>query len=108
MSKKVNVCVPKLRKLWDNDKLFLYEIAQDLKISINTLINYKRLLKLPNRRAVPRQSDEMNSNDPTPEQIAQRCLEIQKMWPPSRFHNIHVIPVQTGLRKQSRFKSYSA
>jgi len=87
--------------LWQDQTLYLHEIARTLDISIGTLVAHKKLLGLPGRRVG--ESYEQRKDDPSPDEIRTKCIEIQTTWPPHRFENKHIVPLQTGFRRFRKF-----
>jgi DNA-binding CsgD family transcriptional regulator len=70
---RVNVDVPKLFLLW-HTQATLAEIAEQLGCKVTTLWTLKKRHKLPPKR----RPDGSSPNDPTPQQIEERCREVRE------------------------------
>ena len=70
---RVDVDVPKLFMLW-HTQATLAEIAQQLGCKVTTLWTLKKRHKLPPKR----RPDGSSISDPTPQQIEERCREVQE------------------------------
>jgi len=70
-------------RLWDDDEITRIEIASHFGIHKSSLPKLARLLGL--RRFRGQRPAKHRAKDPTPDQIKERCLEIQAGWTSERF-----------------------
>jgi len=88
--------------MWKDERLYVYEIARELGVSVGTIVAWKKILNLPDRSK--EFGHEQNRSDPSLEEIAEMCAEFRKTWPDYRFNNSNIIPQKTGLRNPARFR----
>jgi len=70
-------------RLWNDDEITRIEIASHFGIHKSSLSKLAKILGL--RRCRGQRPARHRAKDPTPDEIRQRCLEIQARWSPERF-----------------------
>lgn len=99
---KRQIDVPELFALWHSD-LKNRELAEKLGVSVSGLWDIRKRYGLPPRKheRKPRQSED---DDPTPEEIEERCAAIRQKWSQTEWSLRRV----GGAPQQWRPPSYSS
>lgn len=71
-----NLDVPLIFSLWNTD-LTNRDLAQRIGVSVSSLWDIRKKYGLPPRK---HERKECPTDDPTPDEIAERCAEVQSRW----------------------------